>query len=160
MANLWLMKASKPTPATLSEYLSPTFMTSIVLVCVSFIMSMASVVRSGMSSSRASPLPEPHGIIPRAVELLMSAEPISLTVPSPPTAMTASIASLWLAAISVAWPAWVVCTMSNSISVLFVNSLISFSIVFFFPTPECGFITYRICFLSMSFGWAKLFLWG
>ena len=51
---------------------------------------------------RASPLPDPQGMIPKAVEVLSSAPAVSLIVPSPPAAITvvtpraaASDASIW-----------------------------------------------------------------
>ena len=44
----------------------------------------------GMPRWRASPLPEPHGMMPRAVCEPHNASAVSLTVPSPPAANTAS----------------------------------------------------------------------
>ena len=69
----------------------------------------ASSYKSGMPSSRASPLPEPLGTMPRAVCVPTNALAVSLMVPSPPATMTRSYPSLTAcAASSVAWPACLV----------------------------------------------------
>ena len=56
-----------------------------------------------MPKCRATPLPEPFGMIPIGVSVLMSALATSFTVQSPPTATGISPSSAELRAISVAW---------------------------------------------------------
>ena len=55
----------------------------------SLISDRALFILIGIFKWRASPLPEPQGMMPKAVSESRSADAISLTVPSPPTARTA-----------------------------------------------------------------------
>ena len=63
----------------------------------------------GMQRWRASPLPEPEGMMARAVCVCITPHATSLTVPSPPMAHTMSMPSrAAVLANSVAWPTcWV-----------------------------------------------------
>ncbi len=54
------------------------------------ITSMPSRIPAGIPAWRAKPLPEPQGMIPRTVSVSRKAAAVSLTVPSPPAANTAS----------------------------------------------------------------------
>ena len=53
-------------------------------------MSIAALGSKGICKCRASPFPDPQGIIPNAVSVCISARPISFIVPSPPKATTIS----------------------------------------------------------------------
>lgn len=75
-------------------------------------MSIAALGSKGICKCRASPFPDPQGIIPNAVSVCISARPISFIVPSPPIATTISTFSLAAAAaIFSAWPAYCVLTI-------------------------------------------------
>ena len=67
-------------------------------------MSIAALGSKGICKCRASPFPDPQGIIPNAVSVCISARPISFIVPSPPIATTISTFSL--AAAAAIFSAW------------------------------------------------------
>lgn len=90
LAKAWPTMASNPTPAVQKNGFPLSEQVSMVLALAVFKKPMAFSSLSGMFKSLASPLPEPIGIMPRAVLLFNSPVATSFTVPSPPTAMTLS----------------------------------------------------------------------
>ena len=101
----------------------------------------------GIRRWRANPLPEPQGMMPKAVSEWTMERATSLMVPSPPTATTIST---WLflasVAISEACPALSVILISYSKSSLFNVDSIRLGMAALLLVPEIGFIMNTIFF--------------
>lgn len=148
-ANLWLTAASNPTPKVqkkLRPFTSPWSHTS---VRPSAIISSAALTSTGMFRWRASPLPEPQGMIPKATPVPHRALAVSLTVPSPPAASTIS------KPLSTASRANVVASSAEAVRLVVTaipsrpsRSATRSSSPSLREVPETGFIMSRACFLS------------
>ena len=100
---------------------------------------------------RARPLPEPHGMMPSAVSEPQSAIAVSLTVPSPPAAMTMSEPSAMACrAKSVASPGPVVNLVSTLMPTSASREVTRSARPFFLPVPEMGLIISKAFLVSIT----------
>ena len=144
-----LTVASKPVPHVQKNGLPSIIPWSIALLSPMMAVLMAASLRIGICRSRASPLPEPHGMMASAVCEPMSARPTSLTVPSPPTAMMRSALPAYCFAISSACPAWRVVMVSCVIPASSRRAPIIAASLSLPCVPACGLIMTTTCGLSI-----------